>query len=61
MFLRSVVVAVVVWSKAVTQELLAGSWKRLRPANRPIAAHWSLLRLLCGDGVCGEGFKQQAR
>jgi hypothetical protein len=61
MFPWSVVVAAAVWSEAVAQELLAGSWKRLRPASRPIAAHWSLLRLLCGDGVGGEGFEQQAR
>ncbi len=61
MFLRSVVVAVAVCSKAVAQELLAGSWKRLRPSSRLIAAHWSLLRLLCGDGVGGKGFEQLAR
>jgi hypothetical protein len=61
MFLWSVVVAVAVWSKAVAQELLAGSWKRLRLVSRPIAAHWSLLRLLCGNGVGGKGFEQQAR
>jgi hypothetical protein len=60
MFPWSVVVAAV-WSKAVAQESLAGSWKRLRPASRPIAAHWSLLRLLCVDSVGGEGFEQQAQ
>jgi hypothetical protein len=57
----SVVVAAAVQSKEVAQESLAGSWKRLRPASRPIAAHCCLLRLLCGDGVGDEGFEQQAR
>jgi hypothetical protein len=60
MFLWAVVVAAV-WSMAVAQESLAGSWKRLRPASWPIVARWSLLWLLCGDGVGGEGFEQQAR
>ncbi len=60
MFPWSVAVAVV-WSKAVVQESLAGSWKRLRPASRPKAAHWSLLWLLCSNGVGSEGFEQQAR
>jgi hypothetical protein len=60
MFPWEVVVAVV-WSLAVAQESSAGSWKCLRPASRPIAAHWSLLQLLCGDGVSGEGFEQQVR
>jgi hypothetical protein len=56
-----VVVVVPVWSLAVAQESSVGYWKRLRQASRLIAAHWSLLWLLCCDGVGGEGFEQQAR